>query len=72
VPNRDDVARTYRILHNEEIHNVYALQNVIRIIKLKMRWHGRVGRMGMLKNACNILVGTPRHGWEYNTRMDLS
>jgi hypothetical protein len=41
---------------------------------------GHVARMGEIRNAHSILVGTPegkrplgrpRHGWEYNIRIDL-
>jgi hypothetical protein len=32
-PKRDDVTGDWRKLHNEELHNLYALPNVIRMIK---------------------------------------
>jgi hypothetical protein len=36
-----------RKLHNEELHNLYALPNIIRMIKpRRMRWAGHVARMG--------------------------
>jgi hypothetical protein len=43
-PKRDEVAGGWRRLHNEELHNMYALPNIIRVIKSrKMIWagHGR-------------------------------
>jgi hypothetical protein len=34
-------------LHNEELHNLYFLPNIIRMFKLKrMRWEGHVARKG--------------------------
>jgi hypothetical protein len=40
-PQREEVAGGWRRLHNQEIHNLYASQNVIRVIKSgRMRWAG--------------------------------
>jgi hypothetical protein len=33
VPKREEVAEGRRRLHNEEIHNLYASPNIIRVIK---------------------------------------
>jgi hypothetical protein len=39
VPKREEVAGGWRRLHNEEIHNLYASPNIIRVIKSRrMRW----------------------------------
>jgi hypothetical protein len=36
---REEVARGWRRLHNEELHNLYASPNIIRLIESrKMRW----------------------------------
>jgi hypothetical protein len=32
-PKREEVAGGWRRLHNEELHNLYALPNTIRVIK---------------------------------------
>jgi hypothetical protein len=32
-PKREDVAGGWRILHNVELHNLYASPNIIRVIK---------------------------------------
>jgi hypothetical protein len=38
-PWRKEVAGGWRRLHNEELHNLYALPNIIRVIKSRrMRW----------------------------------
>jgi hypothetical protein len=40
---REQVAGGWRRLHNEELHNLYALPNIIRMIKSRrMRWEGHV------------------------------
>jgi hypothetical protein len=39
VPKREKVAGGWKILHNEEVHNLYASPNFIRVINSKrMRW----------------------------------
>jgi hypothetical protein len=80
-PKSDEVIGDWIKLHNEELHNLYGLPSIIRIIKSKrMRWEGHVARMGEKRNACRILVGNsevkrplgrPRRRWEDNIKMDL-
>jgi 5-methylcytosine-specific restriction endonuclease McrA len=45
-PKREEVARSDRRLHNEELHNLYTSQNIIRVTKRKvMNWTGHVARV---------------------------
>jgi hypothetical protein len=57
-PKREEVAGGWRRLHNEELHNLYVSQNIIKVIKSRrMRWAGHVACMGEMRNTYNILVG---------------
>jgi hypothetical protein len=40
-PKREEVARDWRRLHNEELHNLYTSPNIILVIKSRrMTWEG--------------------------------
>jgi hypothetical protein len=64
--------------HNEELRDLYSLPSIIRINKSRrMRWAGRVARMGEKRNAYRLLMGKlegkrplgrPRSRWVDNTR----
>jgi hypothetical protein len=59
-PKREKVAGGWRRLHNEELYNLYAAPNIIRVTKSgRMRWAGHVAQMRKMRNAYNILVGKP-------------
>jgi hypothetical protein len=50
-PEREEVAGGWRKLHNE-LHNLYASPNSIRVIKLRRkRWAVHVAHMGKMGNA---------------------
>jgi hypothetical protein len=45
-PKREEVAGGCRRLHNEELHDLYASPNIVRVIKLRrMRGVGHVARI---------------------------
>jgi hypothetical protein len=49
-PNRDEVAREWRILHNEELHYLYCSPNIIRVnTSRRMRWVGHVASMSRIE-----------------------
>jgi hypothetical protein len=80
-PKRDGVTGGWRKLHNEELHNLYSLLSIVKIIKSRrMRWAGHVARMGEKGNMYRLLVGKPegkirlgrpRRRWIDNIKMDL-
>jgi hypothetical protein len=46
-PERYEVRRGWRKLHNEELHNFYSSRSIIRLVKLwRMRLVGHVAEMG--------------------------
>jgi hypothetical protein len=65
----------------KEFHDLYSSLSIIRIIESRRkRWAGHVARMGEKRNAYRLLVGkpegkkplgSPRHRWVDNIRMDL-
>ena len=57
-PKRDEVTGEWRKLHKEEFRDLYSLLNIVRVVKpRRMRWAGRVVRMGEGRGLHRILVG---------------
>jgi hypothetical protein len=52
----EEMAGGWRRLHNEELCNLYALPDIIRVIKSKMRWTVHVAGWRRLHNEelCNL------------------
>jgi hypothetical protein len=58
-PNRDEVAREWRKLHNQELHTLYFYSNIVRQLKSRrMRWAGH-GRGEERRNFYKVLMGKP-------------
>jgi hypothetical protein len=82
-PKTDEVKATeeWRILHNEELHAMYSLPNIFRVIKSRrLRRTGHVARVGERRGAYRVLVGKPegrnplerpRRRWEDNIEIYL-
>jgi hypothetical protein len=80
-PKKDEIVEGWRKLHNEELHNLYSLPNIIRVIaSRRMRCAGHAAFMGEKRNAYRVLVGKPegktplqihRCRWMDNIKMDL-
>jgi hypothetical protein len=57
-PKREEVLGSWRRLHNEELHNLYASPNIIQAIKSRtIKWAEHVARMVEMRNKFKILVG---------------
>jgi hypothetical protein len=54
VQSSEEVTEGWSKLHNEELHNLYSLPNIIRMIKSRPIY---VTFVGELSNAYKILVG---------------
>jgi hypothetical protein len=60
-------------LHNEKLHNLYALQNIIKMVRSRKEDEmlGHVCSMYGRGKKCKVLLGKPMHRWENNIQMDL-
>jgi len=61
APNRDEVTREWRKLHNEKLNDLYSSPNMVRVIKSRRkRWAGHVAHMGEREGVYRVLVGKHR------------
>jgi hypothetical protein len=50
----------WKKLHDEELHNLYSLSSIIKMMKSRrMRWAKHMARIGENRNAYEIFVGKP-------------
>jgi hypothetical protein len=57
---RDKVTGECRILHNEELNDLYSLPNIVRDNKSRRMWRaGYVARMGESTGVYTVLAGKP-------------
>jgi hypothetical protein len=80
-PNGDETTGEWRILHNEELNDLYSTLIIFRLIKSRrMRWARHVVLMGDRRGVYRVLVGKPegkgplrrpRRKWDDNIKMDL-
>jgi hypothetical protein len=57
---RDEVTGQLRILHNEELSDLYSLPNIVRVVKSRrIRWAGHVALMRQGRGVYRVLVGKP-------------
>jgi hypothetical protein len=59
-PKKNGMTGGWRKLHNEELHDLYSLASMIRIIKSKrMGWAGHVAQMGEKSHTALTSQKTP-------------
>jgi 5-formyltetrahydrofolate cyclo-ligase len=73
-PKREE-DRSWRKLHNDELHSLYSSLNIVRVIKARrLRWMGHVAciaeRRGVYRGfKGKIPLRKPRRRWEEGSRL---
>jgi hypothetical protein len=77
---RDEVTGRWKEVDKEELHDLYSLPSIIRIIKPRITWVGHVALMREKRITYRLLLGKPegknplgrpRCMWVNNIKMDL-
>jgi hypothetical protein len=72
-PKMEEVTGDWRKLHKEELDDLYASPNSVRVIKSRiMGWAGHVARMGERRGVYRVLVGKPEGKRPLGRRIRLS
>jgi hypothetical protein len=59
-PKWEEVVESWRWLHNEELHKLYASPNTVRVINSgNMRWARHVACQGKMRNVTKLSVRKP-------------
>ena len=76
-----DLYTCFRLLHNEELNDLYSSPSIVRVIKSRrIRWTGHVTRVDEGRGVYRVLVrepegkrplGRPKRRWDDNIKMDL-
>ena len=60
-PIKKEVTGEWKRLHNEELHNSYSSQNIIRVTKSRRkRWAVHEARVGERRNSYRGMMGNPQ------------
>jgi hypothetical protein len=80
-PKREEVTGEWRMLHNEELHDLYSLHNIVRVVKSRiMILAGCVSSVGEERGVHGVLMGKPkrkrplerhRHRWQDKIKKHL-
>jgi hypothetical protein len=56
-PKRYEITGEWGKLHNVALNELYSSPNILRVLKLRMRWAGHVARMGKGRGVYRDLMG---------------
>jgi hypothetical protein len=60
LKTKREECKSWRKLHNDELHDLYSLPNIVRVIKSRrIRWAGHMARMREGRCVYRVLVGRP-------------